>query len=146
MALVEGALERTNPGKGFTLGVIAAIPAMTISTKAATLGVNCGQRKRLCEDSCGYGIIWLLPQPDPGGVWQLRELPEEHGRGPHGRRTRQDQNIVREVTTAVSWPQHDARCALVFRNSKPGELQCILWFVVLQNHHHLFSIPFCICV
>jgi len=38
LAFVEGALERTNPGPGFTLGVLAAIPAMTFSAKAATLG------------------------------------------------------------------------------------------------------------
>lgn len=37
LAFVEGALERTNPGKVFTLGVLAALPALTISAKAATL-------------------------------------------------------------------------------------------------------------
>ncbi|HEX4349266.1 MAG TPA: hypothetical protein VH251_02705, partial [Verrucomicrobiae bacterium] len=38
LAFVEGALERTNPGKTFTLGVLAALPAMTISSKAAVVG------------------------------------------------------------------------------------------------------------
>src|ERR1035437_7278907 len=38
LAFVEGALEKTNPGKVFTLGVLAALPALTISAKAATLG------------------------------------------------------------------------------------------------------------
>ena len=38
-AFVEGALERTNPGKTFTLGVIAALSGVTISAQAATLGV-----------------------------------------------------------------------------------------------------------
>src|SRR5258706_9763394 len=38
LAFVEGALERTNPGKVFTLGVLAALPAtMVTSAKAATL-------------------------------------------------------------------------------------------------------------
>jgi len=37
-AFVEGALERTNPGPAFTLGVLAALPAMALSAKAATLG------------------------------------------------------------------------------------------------------------
>jgi RNA polymerase sigma factor (sigma-70 family) len=38
LAFVEGALERTNPGKTFTLGVLAALPAtMVASAKAATL-------------------------------------------------------------------------------------------------------------
>jgi RNA polymerase sigma factor (sigma-70 family) len=38
LAFVEGALERTNPGKAFTLGVLAALPAFSISAKAATVG------------------------------------------------------------------------------------------------------------
>src|SRR6266571_2962456 len=40
VAFVEGALERTSPGKAFTIGVLAAIPAFTISAKAATVGVT----------------------------------------------------------------------------------------------------------
>lgn len=37
-SFVEGALARTNPGKAFTLGVLAALPlAMTSTAKAATL-------------------------------------------------------------------------------------------------------------
>src|SRR5436309_8510005 len=38
LAFVEGALERTNPGKAFTIGVVAALPAFTVSGKAATFG------------------------------------------------------------------------------------------------------------
>jgi RNA polymerase sigma factor (sigma-70 family) len=38
LAFVEGALERTSPGKAFTLGVLAALPALTLSAKAATIG------------------------------------------------------------------------------------------------------------
>jgi RNA polymerase sigma factor (sigma-70 family) len=37
-AFVEGALERTNPGNMFAAGVVAALPALTISSKAALLG------------------------------------------------------------------------------------------------------------
>jgi RNA polymerase sigma factor (sigma-70 family) len=40
LAFVEGALERTRPGKAFTLGVLAALPAMTISAKAAAIGTT----------------------------------------------------------------------------------------------------------
>ena len=39
LAFVEGALSRTNPGKAFTLGVLAALPALTMSSKAAVIGV-----------------------------------------------------------------------------------------------------------
>ena len=38
LAFVEGALTRTNPGKAFTLGVLAALPALTLSAKAAVVG------------------------------------------------------------------------------------------------------------
>lgn len=39
LAFVEGALERTNPGKIFTMAVLASLPGLTISAKAATVGV-----------------------------------------------------------------------------------------------------------
>jgi hypothetical protein len=37
---LEGALRRTTPGKAFTLGVLAVLPAMTMSAKAATVGAT----------------------------------------------------------------------------------------------------------
>ncbi len=38
LAFVEGALEKTSPGKTFTLGVISALPLAVTSAKAATVG------------------------------------------------------------------------------------------------------------
>ena len=38
LAFVEGALERTNPGKAFTLAVVGLLPALAFSAKAATVG------------------------------------------------------------------------------------------------------------
>ncbi len=38
LAFVEGALVRTNPGQAFTLAVLATLPALTISAKAAAMG------------------------------------------------------------------------------------------------------------
>jgi RNA polymerase sigma factor (sigma-70 family) len=38
LAFLEGALERTSPGKAFTIGVIAALPAFAISSKAQEIG------------------------------------------------------------------------------------------------------------
>ena len=38
LAFVEGALEKTSPGKNFTLGVLAALPMGIASAKAATVG------------------------------------------------------------------------------------------------------------
>lgn len=37
-AFVEGALERSSPGKAFTIAVVAALPAMATSASAATVG------------------------------------------------------------------------------------------------------------
>jgi RNA polymerase sigma factor (sigma-70 family) len=37
-SFVEGALERSNPGKAFTLTVLATLPILSTSAKAATLG------------------------------------------------------------------------------------------------------------
>lgn len=49
LAFVEGALERTGPGQAFTLSVLAALPAMTFSAKAAALGaaVKGGERRNI---------------------------------------------------------------------------------------------------
>jgi hypothetical protein len=38
LAFVEGALEKTAPGKNFTVGVVAALPLLATTTKAATVG------------------------------------------------------------------------------------------------------------
>ena len=40
LAVVEGALARTKPGKTFTLGVVAALPLLATSAKSATAGVS----------------------------------------------------------------------------------------------------------
>jgi RNA polymerase sigma factor (sigma-70 family) len=40
LAFVEGALERTSPGKAFTLGVVAALPVLTTTAKAAAVGAT----------------------------------------------------------------------------------------------------------
>ena len=38
-AFVESALERTSPGKAFTMGILAALPALSFSSQAAAVGV-----------------------------------------------------------------------------------------------------------
>jgi len=40
LAFVEGALEKTAPGKNFTLGVVAALPLLVTTTKAAAVGTT----------------------------------------------------------------------------------------------------------
>ena len=40
LAFVEGALEKTAPGKTFTLGVVAALPLLVTTAKSATVGAT----------------------------------------------------------------------------------------------------------
>ena len=57
LAFVEGALARTNPGKTFTLAVLAALPALTMSAKAATLGATAATGSAAAT---GAGMLGLL--------------------------------------------------------------------------------------
>jgi len=43
LAFVAGALEQTSPGKAFTLGVMAALPLLAATAKAATVGTALAQ-------------------------------------------------------------------------------------------------------
>jgi succinate dehydrogenase hydrophobic anchor subunit len=57
LAFVEGALARTNPGQAFTLGVLATLPALTLSAKAATVGAAATKGG---ATATGAGLIGLL--------------------------------------------------------------------------------------
>src|SRR5206468_9474545 len=57
LAFVEGALERTNPGKAFTLGVLAALPAFTISAKAAAMGVAAVKGGATAKAAAATGLL-----------------------------------------------------------------------------------------
>ncbi len=57
LAFVEGALGRTNPGQAFTLAVLATLPAMTLSAKAATVGAAATKGG---TSASGVGVMGLL--------------------------------------------------------------------------------------
>jgi hypothetical protein len=60
LAFVEGALERTNPGKTFTLGVLVALPATMISSaKAATLAAGA----KAAGGAKAVGVLGALLSP-----------------------------------------------------------------------------------
>ncbi len=63
LAFVEGALERTNPGKVFTLGVLAALPALTISAKAATLGAAAAKGSATAKAAGAMGLFGAILSP-----------------------------------------------------------------------------------
>jgi hypothetical protein len=70
LAFVKGALERTNPGKVFTFGVLAALPALTISAKAATLGAAAA-KGGLVAKAASAGLLNAIITPLLGivGPW-----------------------------------------------------------------------------
>jgi len=77
-AFVEVALERTNPGKAFTLGVIAALPlTLSTSAKAAALGAAAIKGGATAKAAGGLGALSSILSPLVGlaGPWlQYRML------------------------------------------------------------------------
>jgi RNA polymerase sigma factor (sigma-70 family) len=71
VAFVEGALAQTNPGKAFTLGVLAALPALTISAKAATVGATVAKGSATAKAAATAGMFGSIFAPVLGflGMW-----------------------------------------------------------------------------
>ena len=63
LAFVEGALERTNPGKAFTLSVVAALSGITISTQAATIGVAAAKGGAAAKSAGAMGLLAAVFSP-----------------------------------------------------------------------------------
>src|SRR6267378_182771 len=55
-AFVEGALRRSVPGKAFTLGVIAALPALVTSATAATIGATAMKGLSAVKPIAAFGL------------------------------------------------------------------------------------------
>ncbi len=71
-SFVEGALERTIPGKAFTVGVLAALPlTLTSSAKAATLGAAAVKGTLAAKSAVGAGVLATVLSPLLGllGPW-----------------------------------------------------------------------------
>ncbi|HEX4343399.1 MAG TPA: RNA polymerase sigma factor, partial [Verrucomicrobiae bacterium] len=71
LAFVEGALGRTSPGKVFTLGVLAVLPTLTISAKAATLGAAAAKGSATAKAAAATGLLSAIITPVMGifGIW-----------------------------------------------------------------------------
>lgn len=64
LAFVEGALERTSPGKVFTIGVLAALPVLlATSAKAAAIGATAAKGGLLAKSAAVTGILSLVFNP-----------------------------------------------------------------------------------
>ena len=62
-AFVEGTLARTNPGKAFTLGVLAALPLCATSAKAATLGASAIKGSAAAKAAASLGLFSAIFAP-----------------------------------------------------------------------------------
>jgi RNA polymerase sigma factor (sigma-70 family) len=63
LAFVEGALERTNPGKAFTLSVVAALSGITISAQAATIGLAAAKGGAAAKSFGATGLLAAISSP-----------------------------------------------------------------------------------
>jgi len=57
LAFVEGALERTNPGNAFTLGVVAVLPVLVTTAKAAVVGTAATKGGSAAKAATGAGML-----------------------------------------------------------------------------------------
>jgi hypothetical protein len=84
LAFVAGALKQTSPGKTFTLGVIAALPLLATTAKAATVGTALAQHGSVAAKTTSLGgflLYAVAPLSLVIWVWQRRRpiAPETAG-------------------------------------------------------------------
>lgn len=63
LAFVEGALARTNPNNSFTLAVLASLPGLGISAKAATAGATVAQGTAAAKATGALGLLSMAFAP-----------------------------------------------------------------------------------
>src|SRR5690348_6797162 len=63
LAFVEGALERTNPGKAFSLVVLATLPSLAIPAKAATVGAAAAKGSSMAKAAGTLGSFAMILNP-----------------------------------------------------------------------------------
>jgi Sigma-70, region 4 len=63
LAFVANALERTNPGKAFTVGVLAALPVLSVSASAATAGAAAAKGSATAKAAAATGLLGAILAP-----------------------------------------------------------------------------------
>jgi RNA polymerase sigma factor (sigma-70 family) len=66
LAFLQGALQRTSPNKAFTMGVLAALPAFAISTRAAEVGVAAAKSGATAKAVAASGLSSAILAPALG--------------------------------------------------------------------------------
>jgi RNA polymerase sigma factor (sigma-70 family) len=62
-AFVEGTLQRTRPGKAFTIGVLAALPVLATSSKAAMIGATAATGSVAAKATTVVGLFGAIFAP-----------------------------------------------------------------------------------
>ena len=62
-AFIEGALKQSRPGKAFTLGVLAALPLMTTSAKAAAIAATAAKGSAAAKTAGFAGLFGAIAGP-----------------------------------------------------------------------------------
>jgi RNA polymerase sigma factor (sigma-70 family) len=63
LAFVEGALAQTGPGPNFTFSVLSALPALTLSAKAAALGGAAAKGSAAAKSAGVLGVLGAVVAP-----------------------------------------------------------------------------------
>jgi len=63
LSFVEGALAQTNPGQAFTLSVMSALPAVSLSAKAALLGTAAAKGGAAAKSAGVMGLLGAFMTP-----------------------------------------------------------------------------------
>jgi RNA polymerase sigma factor (sigma-70 family) len=89
LAFVEGALEKTIPGKAFTLAVLASLPLLATSAKAATLGAVAIKGGAAAKGAAALGIFNAILSPVLGlvGPWLQYRVVLKAAQTDHERHT-----------------------------------------------------------
>jgi RNA polymerase sigma factor (sigma-70 family) len=77
LTFVEGALEKTSPGKTFTLGVLAALPVTATTAKAATIGAAFAKGAAAAKSAAMVGSLGGLFATLGGAFITLRAQADD---------------------------------------------------------------------
>ena len=94
LSFVEGALSRSTPGRVFTLGVLAALPAMATPAKAAGIGAAAAAHGSLMAKSTGLAALLASISGAVSAVLTLRANLDQS-------RTPRERRAVVKTTLAV---------------------------------------------
>ncbi len=84
---VQGMLKRTTPGRVFTLAVVAALPAFTVSANAAAMGATAGKTVAAAKAAASMGFAGAIFGPLLGilGGWLGARISIENTESPRER-------------------------------------------------------------